>query len=219
MNTTITDACYRYFTSFTKKETPVQQRLCERIRALSAPMMQIDPLQGQFLAFLVKALNAKHILEIGTFLGYSSLWLAHALPKDGKLITCDVNEIWAGIASVAFEDDGVAHKIEQIVQPAEQTLNEFLCMSPRPLFDLIFIDADKISYATYVDKTLSLLSPNGVIIVDNVWWHGDVVDETNQIKSTRALREFNQAIAQDPRIEMCMLPLGDGMTFIRKNST
>ena len=217
-NTTVNPDCYEYFSTLSAKETAEQKKLVDYIKKSNAPPMQIDPLQGQFLAFFTKAISAKDILEIGSFVGYSTLWLAHALPEKGKLISCDINQEWADRAKQAFIADKVDHKIIQIIQPALTTLNNLISEEKTTHFDLIFIDADKSNYPAYFEKCLKLLSDTGVIILDNIWWGGAVADANNQQKRTKVLREFNQKLAQDSQVTTSFVPIGDGMTLVKRTA-
>lgn len=222
-NTTVNTNCHQYFSELSQtsmQETNEQKELIKYIKNINAPLMQIDCLQGQFLAFFTKAIGAKSVLEIGSFVGYSTLWFAHALPENGKLVSCDINQEWSARAKQAFITDRVDHKIEQIIQPALTSLDDFINFNlknaEKKLFDLIFIDADKSSYPIYFEKCLKLLSDNGTIIIDNIWWHGEVINNNNQQKRTKVLRQFNQDLAKDSRISISYLPLGDGMGLIKK---
>ncbi len=173
--------------------------------------MQIDPTQCHFLHLIIKISNIKHVLEIGTFTGLSALSISLALPDDGKLIALDKNEETNKIALNFFKKANQDHKIQTIIRPALETLEEL----KNKKFDMVFIDADKINYKDYYEKSLRLLNQGGLIIVDNVLWHGEVVDEKNDDKFTISIREFNKFVSKDNRVEQVIIPLGDGMTVCR----
>jgi predicted O-methyltransferase YrrM len=178
--------------------------------------MQIAPEQGQFLAMLAKLINAKRALEIGTFYGYSALWVALALPKDGRLVACDINDEWTAIARRYWERAGVADKIELRLGLATDTLRALEREAMAGSFDLAFIDADKSGYDEYYEQSLHLLRPGGVIVFDNVLWSGRVADPRVRDADTRALRALNTKIAADDRVDKVMVTIGDGMTVARK---
>ncbi|HYB12959.1 MAG TPA: class I SAM-dependent methyltransferase, partial [Myxococcota bacterium] len=152
-------------------------------------------------------------LEVGTFTGYSALCIARGLPEDGELLCCDVNQEWTEIAKRYWEKAGVAHKITLKIAPATQTLD---ALPREPFFDLAFIDADKPAYPIYFEQILARLRPNGVVLVDNVLWAGAVADPSVQDANTLAIRKFNDLVRSDPRVECVMLPIADGLTFLRK---
>ncbi|HME69498.1 MAG TPA: O-methyltransferase [Myxococcota bacterium] len=192
----------------------VQQALIEETKSLGGvSIMQIAPEQGAFMTLLARLIGAKRAVEVGTFTGYSALCIARGLPDDGKLLCCDVNEEWSGIAKRYWEKAGVAHKITLKVAPAAQTLDQ---LPLEPFFDLAFIDADKPSYPIYFEQILARLRPNGVVLVDNVLWTGAVADPSAQDPNTLAIRRFNDLVKDDPRVECVMLPIADGLTFLRK---
>ena len=192
----------------------VQQALIEETQRLGGiSIMQIAPEQGAFMTLLVRLIGAKRAVEVGTFTGYSALCIARGLPEDGTLLCCDVNEEWTGIAKRYWEKAGVAHKVTLTVAPAVQTLSQ---LPPEPQFDFAFIDADKPSYPAYYEEILTRLRPNGVVLVDNVLWAGAVADPGVQDPNTLAIRKFNDLVRDDPRVECVMLPIADGLTFLRK---
>jgi predicted O-methyltransferase YrrM len=212
---TTTKECLDYFTALSAKESAELIALRETAKTLDIPPMHIQPLQGRLLAFLTQLIGAKTILEIGTYVGYSTLWLAGALPDDGKIITCDIKEHWTKHAPDAWKKAGQQHKIELILQPALDTMAQL--SEKQQTFDIIFIDADKANYLAYYEASLSLVASKGLILIDNVWWHGEVVDESNQRNRTKIMRKLNQTIADDPRVKSVMLPIGDGLTLLQKN--
>lgn len=207
----LSDALYDYYLKLGIREPEILKELRAETAALSSHVMQIAPEQGQFMAMLVKLTGAKHIVEVGTYTGYSALAMALALPDDGQLITCDIDEHSTKIARHYWEKAGVAHKITLKLAPALQTLAAF-----NNMIDLAFIDADKRNYLAYYEYLLAQLRPGGLILVDNVLWGGKLIDPQANEKNTQALREFNQALHQDSRIELCMVPIGDGLTMARK---
>ena len=174
--------------------------------------MQISISQSQFLHLIVKTSNVKKILEIGTFTGLSALSMSLALPEDGRIIALDKNQETNKIAIKSFEKAKQGHKIQTIIKPALESLSEI----KENDFDLIFIDADKKNYKEYYEKSLNLLKINGLIIIDNVLWYGQVVDENSDDKITLTIKDFNNHVSKDKRVEKIIVPLGDGMTVCRK---
>ena len=176
--------------------------------------MQISISQCHFLHLIVKISNIKKILEIGTFTGLSGLTMSLSLPKDGELITLDKNAERNKIASNFFKKAGQENKIKTIIDPALESISNLKKKEQK--FDLVFIDADKENYKNYYNQSLDLIEKNGLIIVDNVLWHGEVVDTKNQDKLTTIIREFNSYINKDKRTENLIIPVGDGLTVCRK---
>lgn len=193
----------------------VQQALIDETTALGdIAGMQISPEQGAFLTVLARLVGARSAIEIGTFTGYSALSIAYGLPDDGRLVCCDVSEEWTAIARRAWERAGVSRKITLELRPALETLQ---ALAVEETFDLAFIDADKETYVTYYEEILLRLRPNGVILVDNVLWGGNVVKPTDAVDATtREIQAFNDTIAADHRVDSLILPLADGVTVIRK---
>ena len=179
--------------------------------------MQISPEQGQFMALLLQLIGARRVLEIGTFTGYSALRMALVLPLDGSIVACDVSEEWTAIARRYWQEAGVAEKIELRLGPALETVESLLEAGEGESFDFVFIDADKGNYLEYYERAYDLLRPGGVIGVDNVLWHGDVADPENQKPDTVAIRELNRRIVEDGRVEISMVPIGDGLTLGAKD--
>ena len=173
--------------------------------------MQIDPSQCYFLHLIIKISNIKNVLEIGTFTGLSALSISLALPDDGKLIALDKNEETNKVAINLFKKANQDHKIKTIIKPALESLKEL----KNNKFDMVFIDADKMNYKEYYEKSLELLSKGGLVIIDNVLWHGEVADKKNNDKFTINIREFNKFVSEDKRVEQIIIPLGDGMTVCR----
>jgi caffeoyl-CoA O-methyltransferase len=192
----------------------VQKSLIEETEALGfISIMQISPEQGAFMESLARVMGAKRIVEVGTFTGYSALCFARALPEGGKLLCCDVSEEWTSIGRRHWEKAGVAGKIELRLAPAVETL---AALPLDPVIDLAFIDADKGGYRMYYEEIVKRLRPNGVILVDNVLWMGTVADPTMEGDDVQAIRAFNDFVAADPRVEVVMLTIGDGLSMIRK---
>ena len=177
--------------------------------------MQISASQGALMQLLVRLTGAKRAVEVGTFTGFSSLCIARALPEDGHLLCCDVSEEWTTIARRYWERAGVTAKIELRIAPALETLATLRLDEP---IDLAFIDADKSNYSAYYEALLARLRPNGLIMVDNTLWSGSVAkaEVVDDSADTKALRAFNDAIAVDARVDSYILPIGDGVTIIRK---
>jgi predicted O-methyltransferase YrrM len=178
--------------------------------------MQICPEQGQFMAMLVKLVAAKHILEVGVFTGYSSLVMALAMPEEGRMVACDVSVEATDVAQQYWQQAGVAHKIDLRIAPALDTLQDLLTAGAGGTFDLAFIDADKANYPEYYELCLDLVRSGGVILIDNVLWYGRVADPEVTNKRTSILRDLNTKIHQDQRVELVILPIGDGLTVVRK---
>jgi caffeoyl-CoA O-methyltransferase len=192
----------------------IQRELMEETQRLGGiSIMQIAPEQGTFMTMLARAIGAKRAVEVGTFTGYSSLCIARGLPDDGKLLCCDVSEEWTAVGRRFWEKAGVAHKIELKIGPAVETLR---ALPEQELFDLGFIDADKPAYPAYYEEILKRLRPNGLILVDNVLWMGNVARPEAQDPHTLAIRAFNEMVAADPRVDCVMLAVSDGLSILRK---
>jgi caffeoyl-CoA O-methyltransferase len=210
------DAVERYVTEVLPRETPVQQRLRQETAKLPQAGMQIGADQGAFLALLVRTLGARRAIEIGTFTGYSALTIASALPPDGRLICCDINEQWTAIGRRYWTEAGVAERIDLRLAPAAATLAELLRDGGAGRFDFAFIDADKTGYDGYYESCLQLLRTGGLIALDNTLWNGAVVDARVQDEDTRALRALNLKIRDDERVDRVLLSIGDGVMLVRK---
>ena len=211
-NLDITEKLRNYINNFGLNLHPVQQEIVDYNKTLGdIKIMQIDPTQCHFLHLIIKLSNIKSVLEIGTFTGLSALSISLALPDDGKLITLDKNEETNKIALDFFKKANQDHKIQTIIKPALESLKEL----KNNRFDMVFIDADKMNYKKYYEKSLELLDKDGLIIIDNVLWHGEVVEEKNNDKFTINIREFNKFVSKDKRVEQIIIPLGDGMTVCR----
>ena len=215
---TMNDALYGYLHGVSLRESDVQRRLREETAALEYSGMQISPEQGQLMRMLAGLVGARRAIEVGVFTGYSALSVALALPEDGELIACDVNEEWTAIARRYWAEAGVAGKIRLELAPAGETLAALVRGGRSGEFDIAFIDADKTGYDLYYERCLELLRPGGLVLIDNVLWGGAVADESDQSEDTVALRALNSKLKGDLRIELCMLPIGDGLTLARKLS-
>jgi predicted O-methyltransferase YrrM len=212
VNLDISEKLQSYISNFSLKLNPVQLEIINYNKTLGdIKRMQIDPTQCHFLHLIIKISNIKNVLEIGTFTGLSALSISLALPEDGKLIALDKNEKTNELALKFFKKAKQDHKIKTIVKPALETLEEL----NKNEFDMIFIDADKMNYKQYYEKSLELIKKGGLIIIDNVLWHGEVADEKNNDKFTINIREFNKFVNEDNRVEQIIMPLGDGMTICR----
>lgn len=198
------------------RETPLQKRLRAETATMPMFQMQISADEGAFLAFLVKMIGAKRVLEIGTFTGYSALAMALAMPDDGRITACDVNEEWTGIARNYWQQADVAHKIDLRLAPALQTLKHLMEQGAAASFDLAFIDADKANYDAYYEACLVLVRSGGLIVLDNMLWGGAVADANDQDKQTRVLRALNLKLRDDARVDISLLSIADGVMLARK---
>ena len=201
----------RYIVAHSVREPEILRELRGATAPLAYSGMQIGPDQAQFMALLVQAIGARRCLEIGTFTGYSALAVALALPEDGHIICCDINEEWTGIGRRFWQKAGVAHKIDLRLAPALDTLATL-----EGPFDFAFIDADKENYENYYDACLKLVRRGGLIAIDNTLWSGAVADSKHRDTATRALRAFNDKLHGDERIALSLLPIGDGLTLALK---
>ena len=212
----LTDELYGYLQGVSLREAEVLKKLRAETAKLPMAGMQICPEQGQFMGMLVKLMGVKRALEVGVFTGYSGLSVALALPADGRLVACDVNAEWTGIARRYWQEAGVAGKIELRLAPAVETLRGLVAAGESGKFDFAFIDADKNNYDAYYELCLTLLRPGGLVTIDNVLWHGKILDAKDTDANTVALRALNQKIHSDQRVDVSMLPIGDGLTLARK---
>jgi len=211
-NPFLSDEVDHYVTETVTRETDIQKRLREETNRLPQRQMLTSADQMAFLAVLVRLTNAKRIIEIGTFTGYSALAMALALPDDGKIIACDISKEWTDIAKRYWLEAGVADKIDLRLAPAAETLATLEAES----FDFAFIDADKAAYDGYYESVLKLLRPGGAIAFDNMLWGGAVADPSEQDTQTRALRNLNAKLRDDERVDACMLTIADGIMLVRK---
>lgn len=209
------DRLYDYLLSVGVREAPALAALREETGRHPQAVMQISPEQGQFLQLLVRLIGARRTLEVGVFTGYSSLAVALALPPDGHILACDVSAEYTAIARRHWQAAGVASRIELVLAPAVQTLDARLAANEAGRYDFAFIDADKGGYLDYYERALKLVRPGGLIAVDNTLWSGAVADPSDTTADTRALRAFNERLAGDERIDLSLVPIGDGLTLAR----
>lgn len=209
-------ALYPYLLANSVREDSLLQQLQDETARDPLARMQIAPEQGQFMELIARLIGARRIIEIGTFTGYSSICLARALPDDGQLLCCDIDEHWTGIAQRYWEEAGLSHRIHLRLAPALDTLDALLRDGQHKSFDLVFIDADKENYDAYYERSLQLLGPGGLIIFDNMLWSGRVADESVQDIDTAALRALNLKLKGDQRVDISLLPMADGITLARK---
>lgn len=212
----INNELLNYIGHVTLREPEILRRLREETSGHPLADMQISPEQGQFLALLVHMLSARRTLEVGVFTGYSSLAVALALPEDGRIIACDINEEWTSIARRYWREAGADRKIDLRLGPALKTLDDLIAQGQGGRFDFVFIDADKGNYANYYERALVLVRPGGLIAVDNVLWDGKVIDPKVNDADTRAIRAFNESLHHDERVWLSMLPIRDGLTLACK---
>ncbi len=212
----MTDVLHDYLLSVSLRETDVQRQLREDTARLPEAGMQLSPEQGQLLQLLVRLTGARRCLEIGTFTGYSALTVALALPDDGFITACDVSETWTDMAWRYWQAAGVAHKIFLRLAPARETLDALLEQDQAGMYDFAFIDADKEGYLDYYERALRLLRTGGLIAVDNTLWSGRPADPAVTDADTAAIRAFNSRLHADTRVDLSVLPVGDGLTLARK---
>lgn len=212
----VTQALGEYLLSVALREPEVLAQLRAETRKHGRAVMQIAPEQGQFMALLVRLMGARRCLEIGTFTGYSSLSVALALPEDGRILCCDISPDTTAIARKYWQQAGVAQKIELRLAPASETLARLIDDGESGNFDFAFIDADKDNYDTYYELCLKLLRPGGLVAIDNVLWGGTVADPHHRDRDTLAIRTLNRKLHGDERVDLSLLPIGDGLTLARK---
>ena len=209
---------YEYLLVASLRESDVQAELRRVTAEHAQARMQISPEQGQFMALLVQLMGARKTLEIGVFTGYSALTVAMALPEDGRMVACDVNEKDCAIALPYWQKANVAHKIDLRIAPALDTLDDLIANGESGTFDFSFVDADKSNYDNYYEKSLQLVRPGGLIAVDNTLWYGRVADLEVQDKRTKRIRALNEKVRDDERVTMSLLPVGDGLLLARKRT-
>jgi caffeoyl-CoA O-methyltransferase len=207
-------ALYEYLLAHSLREHPAQVALREATKPLPHGGMQIGPEQGQFMAMLVRLIGARRAIEIGVFTGYSALTVALALPEDGRLLACDVSDEYTRIGRPYWQAAGVMHKIDLQLAPARQTLDAKLAAGEAGQYDFAFIDADKTAYDDYYERCLELIRPGGLIAIDNVLWSGSVARPA-KTADTAALQALNDKLHYDERIDLSLLPIGDGLTLAR----
>ena len=211
----LTDTIYQYLINTSLREHPAQVALREATRTHPYAMMQISPEQGQFMAMLIRLIGACRTIEIGVFTGYSALSVALALPEHGKLLACDISDEFTRIGVPHWQSAGVAHKIDLQLVPALNTLDARIAAGEQGQYDFAFIDADKSSYDAYYERCLLLLRAGGLIAVDNTLWSGKVAEPSEDV-DTKALQALNSKLHRDERVDISMLPIGDGLTLARK---
>ncbi|MBU0809828.1 MAG: class I SAM-dependent methyltransferase [Gammaproteobacteria bacterium] len=207
---------YQYLLDVSLRETPLLKRLREETALLTHSRWQIAPEQGQFMALLVQLIGARRIVEVGTFTGYSAICMAQAMPDDGRLICCDIPGDYNATAERYWAEAGLAERIELRLAPALQTLEALAAEGLAGRIDLLFIDADKANYPAYLEHALRLVRQGGLILFDNTLWSGRVLERNPESADTRAIQALNLALRGDPRIDLSLLPLGDGLSLCRK---
>ena len=212
----VTDEIYRYILDVSLREPPILAELRRRTADHPQVTMQISPEQGQLMALLVRLCGARRCLEIGVFTGYSSLAVALAMPDDGRVVACDVSEEYTRIARDFWHRAGVEEKIELHLAPALETLDALLQQGHAGAFDFAFIDADKGNYPAYYERSLELLRPGGLIAVDNTLWSGRLLAPADDDEDSIALAAFNRQLHGDARVDLSLVPIGDGLTLARK---
>ena len=213
----LNDPLYDYLIEVSLREPETLRRLRAATAELENSGMQIAPEQGQFMALLVRLLGARRTLEVGTFTGYSALAVALALPEDGKLVACDLNAEWTTIGRRFWEEAGVADRIELRLGPGEETLAALLAAGEAGRFDFAFIDADKQGYDRYYEACLELIRPGGLVAIDNAFRNGRVARKADHDPDTAAIDALNRKVGQDPRVEISLVPIGDGLLLARKS--
>ncbi len=212
------ESLYAYLLEVGLREHPALRALREETDRLADGGMRSSAEQAQLLAFLIELLDARRVLEIGCFTGYATLAMALALPPGGRVVTLDVNAAWAEIGRRYWRRAGVEERIELRLGLALDSLDRLLAEGAGEGFDLVYVDADKKRYEAYLDRALALVRPGGVIAADNVFWNGAVADPADRSRQAAALRRFNRRVHEDPRLGLCMLPIGDGLTLLRRRS-
>jgi predicted O-methyltransferase YrrM len=213
----LSENLYQYLLANSVREPAILTKLRQETAAHPLVNMQISPEQGQLMGLLVQLIGAKKCLEIGVFTGYSALVVALNLPDDGRIIACDVSAEFTSIASKYWQEAGVNDKISLQIAPALETLDRLLANGEAGTFDVAFIDADKNNYAAYYDRCFQLVRQGGLILVDNVLWYGRVADPTmDEDKRTQSIKQLNQQIYHDDRVQISLIPIGDGLTIARK---
>ena len=213
----MTDRLYAYLLEMAVRESAPAAALRETTQKMDGPSaMQISPEQGQFMGFLARLTGARRAIEVGTFTGYSALCVAEAMGPEGRLIACDVSPEWTAIAIEAWREAGLDSRIELRLAPAQETLDALIADGETDSFDLAFVDADKENYINYYKRLLKLVRKGGLILVDNVLWGGSVADPDDGRETTQAIRAFNALVRDDARVDHCLVPVGDGVTMLRR---
>jgi predicted O-methyltransferase YrrM len=211
----ITPELYNYMLDISLREHPVLKDLREETSTMELANMQVAPEQAQFMQFMLRLLQAKKVLEIGTFTGYSALAMSLALPEDGQLITCDISKQWTDKALPFWRKANQEHKIQLRIGPAVETLYSLLNDGLDGQFDFIFIDADKTNYLNYYELALKLIKPQGLIAIDNIFWDGNVVNPEDTRAQTREIKKLNELIKNDTRVEVSLLAIADGLFLVQ----
>jgi len=214
--TVVTENLAAYIRSVSQREPELLTRLREETADHPQASCQISADQGQFLQMLIRLLGARRTIEVGVFTGYSSLWVALALPPDGCIVACDVSDEYTRVARRYWKEAGVADKIDLRLAPAVETLDALLAAGEAGTYDFAFIDADKRNYPAYYERCLELIRPRGLIAIDNVLWHARVIDPDNHDADTLAVREFNRGLHADDRVWISLVTMGDGLTLAMK---
>jgi len=209
------DRTYDYLLAHSLREHPALAKLRAETASHPRVNMQIAPEQGQFMQLLVRLMGVRRAIEVGVFTGYSSLAVMLAMPPDGRLLALDVSEDYTAVARRHWQAAGVADRVELVLAPACETLDARLVAGEAGRYDFAFIDADKTAYLGYYERLLKLLRPGGLVAVDNTLWGGEVANPGNRESDTMALREFNDFLHRDPRVDLALLPVGDGLTLAR----
>lgn len=218
-NVVFDDRLFDYIRGVSLRQPAILARLREETQRFPRASMLLTPEQGQFLGLLVELMGARRVIEVGTFTGYSALWMALALPEHGRLICCDIDEESAAVAHRFWTEAGIAGRIDLRLAPALETLDSLIAGGGTSTFDLVFIDADKANYPAYYERALTLLRPGGLVAVDNVLWGGEVADPTiTGDETVTAIRDFNARLHADSRISLTLVPIGDGLTLARKRA-
>jgi predicted O-methyltransferase YrrM len=212
---TLDDTLYRYLLDVSLREHVELAALREATKTHPRGRMQISPEQGQLMALLVKLIGARRTIEVGVFTGYSALAVALALPDDGHILACDISEEFTAIGRPHWQRAGVTHKIELVLAPALQTLDARLAAGEAGSYDFAFVDADKVNYDAYYERCLQLVHAGGLIAIDNTLWSGRVAAPA-QDEDTVALQRFNRKLHADERVDLALLPIGDGLTLARR---
>ena len=212
----ISESIYQYLCDHSLREDPILKELRDHTYDMEERAMQIAPEQGQFMQMLIKLIGAKNTIEVGVFTGYSSLAIALVLPEDGRIVACDVNPQYTSVAEKFWVSAGVREKIDLRIGPAKNTLSELISDGLTGTFDFAFIDADKVNYDHYYELCLELIRPGGLITVDNVLWGGATADDSINDTDTTSIRALNDKLHRDERIDLSLVPIGDGLTLAMK---
>lgn len=209
----LTDELYQYMLDISLKESEIAERLRDETKKMLVSALQSPPEESQFIALLLRLFNAKRIIEVGTFTGYTTLIMAQTIPSDGKIYACDISEKWTSIGRKYWEEAGVEEKIELNISPAIETLERLLSEGLANTFDFIFIDADKDHYVEYYEKARKLIRIGGLIAIDNVFWNGAVINDLNNGSDVLAIRKLNKIVLEEKDFDISTVPIGDGLTL------